>query len=210
MWQDLGLNLIAEAIGIIATVLGIDQLLKWRERRRWARIKRQVLTRIRGTFSKVLAQLAVQTSLDTDFKNKHPAISQIDIVELMRSYTQEKLTAQIAKLDTIQWRLGVASFLQECLSEIRETTNTYNMLMEPELLTRLFSIEEIIQRVQSRISVLGLFSRLARLEKGYQKDKETLRDQLVKSLVELILVLLEMDAFLAVQIECQDNASVVQ
>lgn len=201
MWQELMPNLVAEAIGIIVTVLGIDQLLKCRERRRWARIKRQVLTRIRGIFTRLLAQLAVQTNLDTDFMGKHPEISQVDVSELVQSYTREELTTRMVRLDRLQ-RPTLAAFLQECLSEIRETTNTYNILMEPGLLTKLFSVEETIEGALSRISSLDRISSLAFLGKeGAQGVEDALIDQLARLLVELTLTLLEMDALLAAQIE---------
>ncbi|GEM_PF-6707729 len=183
MWQDLWPNLLAEFIGFIVTtcvtIFGINQLLKWRERRRWNQIKSLVLGRIQASFSRLLGEIAVTLRLQYPAHLISGLNGSLDFVEYARNHLED-FREGMEQMKFPDW-LAVDNALQQCLHQIRETTDTYNILLEPDLLTPLFRFEE-------SLSGLSQHFRLSAAEIGdlMPDDKSYLARSLMALLREIL------------------------
>jgi hypothetical protein len=143
MWQDLGLNLLAEAIGIIVTVLGINQLMQWHERRKWARIRERLYRRIALSTDAFLADLVIfgttrhgihASDFTRNGKQRSPSYE-------VRSRFDEYVKPQLLDCPDEKWHY-IRNSLQRLLEVLHQISDGYFDLLEPVLLTSILNVEE--------------------------------------------------------------------
>jgi len=142
MWNDLWLNLLAEGLGIIATVFVIDRLLKIREEKRWLPSKNLLYADLTKLIDRLFRETipfelqersrtvwcfgSAQVILGIDFKEKLIAVN----------YGIDRLLIEDRKFD--------AEILSRYQTQIHEKLNTSAHLMEPELLEKLMKLDGLL------------------------------------------------------------------
>lgn len=166
MWQELIPNLLAEAIGIIVTVLGIDQLMQWRERRRWTQIRERLYRRIALSTDAFLADLVIfgtnrhgihPTDYTKNGKLRSPSYE-------VRQYFDQHVKPQLLRCPDERWH-HIRNSLQRFLGVLHQISDGYFDLLEPALLASILSVEETGSELMDLLSFPAIIDTLEATDK---------------------------------------------
>jgi hypothetical protein len=154
---DLILNLVSEAIGLIvgliATYLIIDRLLKKRERAQWAPSKKIVYAKLFNPIDDFL-----DTFLGDGFRlNNGQYVYMYGIASIFGGAPYKKINKyEISKHVEFKIKaelIGGGAFnrtrLEEMLSKINTIVDTYSLLIEPELMSLLLELDNEVLTLSS-------------------------------------------------------------
>ena len=158
MWQQLMPNLVAEAIGIIVTVLGINQLMQRRERRKWTQIRERLYGRIALSTDAFLADLVIfgtyrhgihPSDYTKDGKPRSPSYE-------VRQYFDQHVKPELLHCPDEHW-YHIRNSLQRLLGVLRQISDGYFDLLEPALVASILNVEETGSELMDLLSFPGKF-----------------------------------------------------
>lgn len=157
MWQELMPNLLAEAIGIIITVLGINQLMQWRERRKWIQVKQRLYRRIALSTDAFLSDLVIvgpprQGIHSSDLTRDGKLGSRSNLVRLHFDWY---VKPQLLGCSEENWHL-IRNSLHVLLGVLRHISDGYFDLLEPEVLASILDVEDIASQLVDLLSPFDL------------------------------------------------------
>ena len=117
-WVELALNLLAEAIGIIATVFVINRIIKHRELQKSKRSIRYVKGKVAGTLSKLIFQMRPSSNW------------------------QDRLRKQDSNWDDYYGR--ILATRSEALNELEKTLDSHSYLLDADLRNDVFDMVSLL------------------------------------------------------------------
>lgn len=149
-WADLGLNLLAEALGIIATVFLVDRIIKKREDARWKPSKHFVYSKLVEITSNLFTTiLPISIQRQTDYFiyefgeiRSFPALD-MDKVDLSDEKLKSQLYTDLGSSSIGNW-IKIRNDMTEIQERMDEVIGDSAFFLEPEILSLLLTLRNEI------------------------------------------------------------------
>ncbi len=148
-WADLGLNLLAEAIGILITVIWVDSIIKKRERERWKPAKNVVYYRLTELvwqvfvyFSPLSLYKGSESVVISFGKIDTGTVKDISSLDLGMSVLGPLLKEEWANQELGPWLVEQRMYMTEIKKTIDGIVNDATVFLEPEVLSLVLLLRE--------------------------------------------------------------------
>ncbi len=151
MLYDLGLNLLAELIGIVVTILFIDRLLKKRERKKWLSVINIIRTNLLREATRILAILTPSRTIEKKRKTgwgDEYSLPEINFENLDRLLANKSLYKFIEEeLKSNRYNMNILDELKHIEQRLANITIQSISVLEPEVMQMILDLRRAIEEM---------------------------------------------------------------